>query len=129
MLEAPYRRLLELVQLFHILRHYCFYVSLFNHLYWLTGTAIGALAGRMISFNTTGLDFALTAMFITIFVDQWMKNEDHVPAVIGVVVTMICRIVFGSGSFLIPSMIIILGLLLILQYRQMAGAKGVHHDK
>lgn len=92
---------------------YYFYVSLFNQIYWVAGTAIGALAGELISFNTTGLDFALTAMFITIFVDQWMKNKDHVPALIGVIVTFICLMVFGSSSFLIPSMIIILGLLFI----------------
>ena len=69
------------------------------------------------------MDFALTALFITIFVDQWMKNKDHIPAVIGVVVTLICLLVFGSSSFLIPSMIIILGLIFIKMKKEESSPK------
>lgn len=106
---------------------YYFYVSLINHIYWVAGTAIGALAGGLVRFNTKGLDFALTAMFITIFTDQWINSEDHIPALIGIAVTAACRIIFGSSSFLIPSMIIILGLLLLLpKIRKPAGKEN--HD-
>ena len=69
------------------------------------------------------MDFALTALFITIFVDQWIKNKDHIPAVIGVVVTLICLLVFGSSSFLIPSMIIILGLIFIKMKKEESSPK------
>ena len=102
---------------------YYFYVSLFNHLYWIVGTLIGGLAGEVLHFNTAGMDFALTALFITIFVDQWMKNKDHIPAIIGVVVTLICLLVFGSSNFLIPSMIIILGLIFIKMKKEESGPK------
>ena len=91
---------------------YCFWVSLFNHIYWLAGTAIGALAGSILSFNTEGLDFALTAMFITIFTDQWMNSDDHTPAIIGLAVSIVCLLIFGADRFLIPSMIVILAVLL-----------------
>ena len=69
------------------------------------------------------MDFALTALFITIFVDQWMKNKDHIPAIIGVAVTLICLLVFGSSSFLIPSMIIILGLIFIKMKKEETSLK------
>ena len=69
------------------------------------------------------MDFARTALFITIFVGQWMKNKDHIPAVIGVVVTLICLLVFGSSSFLIPSMIIILGLIFIKMKKEESSPK------
>ena len=104
--------------------NYCFLVSLFNQIYWVAGTVIGALAGKLISFNTTGLDFALTAMFITIFVDQWMKTKDHIPAIIGVLAAFACLMIFGSDNFLIPSMIIILGLLLLRMKDKSSDGKG-----
>ena len=104
--------------------NYCFLVSLFNQIYWVAGTVIGALAGKLISFNTMGLDFALTAMFITIFVDQWMKTKDHIPAIIGVLAAFACLMIFGSDNFLIPSMIIILGLLLLRMKDKSSDGKG-----
>lgn len=104
--------------------NYCFLVSLFNQIYWVAGTVIGALAGKLISFNTTGLDFALTAMFITVFVDQWMKTKDHIPAIIGVLAAFACLMIFGSDNFLIPSMIIILGLLLLRMKDKSSDGKG-----
>ena len=104
--------------------NYCFLVSLFNQIYWVAGTVIGALAGKLISFNTMGLDFALTAMFITIFADQWMKTKDHIPAIIGVLAAFACLMIFGSDNFLIPSMIIILGLLLLRMKDKSSDGKG-----
>lgn len=92
-------------------KNYYFFVSLFNHVYWVLGSVIGALIGTIVNFNTEGIDFALTALFITIFVEQWLSSKKHFPAIIGVCVSVICLIVFGSEKFLIPTMIIILLLL------------------
>lgn len=86
---------------------YYFLVSLFNQIYWITGSVLGALAGNIIKFNSTGIDFALTALFLTIFVEQWLSCKQHFPAITGVCVSAVCLIIFGSDIFLIPTMITI----------------------
>ncbi len=83
---------------------YCFLVSLLDHIYWVGGTAIGAVLGNVLPFNTEGVDFALTALFVTVFLDQWMKTKDHHSAIIGLVCSVAALLVFGKGSFLIPAM-------------------------
>ena len=88
-------------------------VSLLNHIYWILGCTLGALVGSLIGFSTEGIDFALTALFVTVFTDQWLKAKNHLPAIIGVLASVICLIVFGADSFLIPSMITILVSLII----------------
>lgn len=92
---------------------YYFLVSIFDHSYWITGTALGAVLGTAVKFNTEGIDFALTALFITVFVDQWLKAEKHFSALTGVLATLACLLIFGAQSFLIPSMVIITAVLLI----------------
>lgn len=92
---------------------YYLFVSVLNHIYWILGTALGALFGTAIRFNTTGIDFALTALFVTVFVEQWLQSEHHFPAISGVVITAVCVLIFGNGNFLIPSMIGIFVVLLI----------------
>lgn len=93
---------------------YCFLVSLFNHAYWVTGTALGALAGSLIPINYEGIEFVLTALFVTIFVEQWLSVRDHRPALIGIGASVVCLLLFGKDVFLIPSMLIIaLGLTLL----------------
>lgn len=95
-----------------ISRHsYCFLVSLFDHFYWVAGTALGSLAGSILPVNLEGIEFVLTALFVTIFVEQWLSFRDHRPAVIGVSTTLICLFLFGKDIFLIPSMVIIAFLL------------------
>ncbi|MBP3685196.1 MAG: AzlC family ABC transporter permease [Oscillospiraceae bacterium] len=86
---------------------YCFWVSLFDHIYWISGTVLGAVAGAVLPINFEGVDFALTALFVTIFTEQWLSTKDHRPAVIGVASTLVCLWIFGSDIFLIPSMVII----------------------
>lgn len=92
---------------------YNFYVSLLNQSYWVGGTAIGAVLGTALRFDTTGIDFALTALFITVFVEQWLSSEKHFSAIAGVVISVVSLLIFGSGSFLIPAMIGILAVLLL----------------
>ena len=86
---------------------YCFWVTLFDHLYWVTGTVLGALAGSLIPINYEGVEFALTALFVTIFVEQWLSTRKHGPAIVGVAATTASLIFFGKDVFLIPSMVII----------------------
>lgn len=90
-----------------------FFITLLDHSYWVFGSTLGGLLGSMISFNTKGLDFVLTALFVVIFVGQWKTQKDHKPAVIGVLCSIICLIVFGQSNFIIPSMVAILAVLTI----------------
>lgn len=97
-------------------RHgYCFLVSLFDHIYWVSGTVLGSLTGSLLPINYEGVDFALTALFVTIFVEQWLSTKNHGPALIGVLSTLVCLWIFGSDVFLIPSMVIIALLLTLMR--------------
>lgn len=97
-----------------ISRHsYCFLVSLFDHIYWVSGTVLGALAGALIPLNYEGIEFVLTALFVTMFVEQWLSTKNHTPAIIGVMSTIFCLWIFGNEVFLIPSMVIIALLLTV----------------
>lgn len=94
-------------------RHtYCFLVTLFDHIYWVIGCSLGNLLSLLpISFE--GVEFVLTALFVTMFVEQWLSHKNHLPAIIGVGSTLLCLAVFGQNIFLIPSMAIIAVLLTI----------------
>ena len=86
---------------------YCFWVTLFDHLYWVCGTLLGALTGAFLPINYEGVEFALTALFVTIFVEQWLSTKKHGPAITGVAVTALSLLIFGKDLFLIPAMVII----------------------
>ena len=92
-------------------------VTLFDNCYWVLGSALGSIIGSAIKFDTTGIDFVLTALFITIFVEQWMSRKDHFPAVIGVAVSVLSLLAFGPDGFLVPAMIGILAVLIIRMKR------------
>lgn len=85
-----------------------FFVTLLNHFYWVSGATIGGLVGSLLSFDTKGIDFVMTAMFVVIFMEQWMEEKKHYTALIGLISTILCRIVFGANQFMIPTMICIL---------------------
>ena len=89
-------------------RWFMFFITLLNHSYWVAGSLIGGLIGRALPFNSAGVDFALTALFVVILTGQWQKAKDRLPNVIGVVGAVLCRIFFGPEGFLIPAMIFIL---------------------
>ena len=97
-------------------KSYYLFVSLFNHIYWISGSVLGAVIGSFLTFDTKGIDFALTALFITVFVEQWLSSEDHKSALIGVLSSVACLIVFKSENFLIPSMLLITLLLTFLSF-------------
>ena len=93
---------------------YCFLVSAFDQCYWVLGSALGALAGNL-PLDFTGIDFALTALFVTIFVEQWLSTKNHLPALVGVGAAVLCLVFFGSDRFLIPTMILIAAILMMLR--------------
>ncbi len=95
-------------------KDYYLAVTMFDHFYWVSGSVLGAVVGSLVRFNTEGIDFALTALFITVFLEQWLTTKKHTSAIIGVVASIICLVVFGSENFLIPTMLVI-ALLLCLQ--------------
>lgn len=94
-----------------------FWITLLDQSYWVLGSVLGAIAGSFITFDTTGLDFALTALFVVIFVDQWKQKEGHVSAVIGVLASVVCLGIWGASSFIIPAMLLILAILTV-QYKK-----------
>lgn len=103
---------------------YHFFVSLFNHFYWVLGSVLGAAVGSAFNFSPKGIDFALTALFVTVFVEQWLSSKDHIAALTGVIASVICLIIFGADSFLIPAMLTIsltLTLLRFIRQRKEAG--------
>lgn len=90
---------------------FMFFVTLLNHFYWFSGATLGGLFGSLIHFNTEGLDFVMTAMFVVIFMEQWMKDKTHTSAVLGLALSAACLVIFGADNFIIPAMAAILGVL------------------
>ncbi len=94
---------------------FMFFVTLFDHFYWFSGAAIGGLLGSLITFNTEGLDFVLTAMFVVIFLEQWLKEKKHYTALIGLLASAACLLIFDADSFMVPTMVCILCFLTIFR--------------
>lgn len=94
---------------------FMFFVTLLNHCYWVAGATLGGLFGAMIPFNTEGLEFVLPAMFVVIFMDQWLKEKNHTSGILGLELSLLCLIAFGSEDFIVPSMLAILGVLTLLR--------------
>ena len=95
---------------------YYLWVTLLNHIYWVGGSVLGALAGAVLRFNSEGIDFALTALFLVVFTEQWLTSEKHGPALIGVGVSVLSLLIFGADSFLIPAMLLITAALSVLKF-------------
>lgn len=89
---------------------FMFFVTLLDQFYWVAGATLGRLCGSLITFNTKGLDFVMTALFAVIFLGRLMSEKKHYTAVIGVLSALLCRIIFGAESFMLPTM----GLMLLL---------------
>ncbi len=92
-----------------------FWVSFLDQFWWVSGALIGGLLGSLFTFNTTGLDFVMTAMFTVIFLEQFLKERSHISTMIGFGASILALIIFGSNSFLIPAMAVILVLLTALR--------------
>ena len=100
-----------------------FLVSLFNHSYWVLGSVLGSLAGSVLPFSTAGIEFSMTALFIASFTEQWITAKDHLPALTGLLGTLLCLLVFGPEGFLIPAMCLITLLLTLFRSTISAGRK------
>ena len=92
-----------------------FFVTLLNHFYWFSGSTLGGIFGGLIHFDTQGLDFVMTAMFVVIFLEQWLKDKDHTSALTGLGASAVCLALFGSDDFIIPALLAILGSLPLLR--------------
>ena len=104
-----------------------FWISLLDHIYWLVGTALGALAGGLIPFDTTGIDFAMTALFVVIFVEQWKGAKSHLPAIAGLVCGVLSLLVYGADRFILPAMI--LGIAVLLGSKKYVLQKETEEEK
>ena len=85
-----------------------FFITLLNQFFWVCSSTLGGLIGSLLKFDTNGISFVMTAMFVVIFLEQWMKEKRHISAYIGLIASVVCLIIFGANSFLIPTMICIL---------------------
>ena len=94
---------------------FMFFITLLDQIYWVASAAMGAALGAVLPFSTEGVDFVMTAMFVVIFLNQWEKEKQHASAIIGIAASLVCLRIFGSGNFLIPSMVCILVALLLLR--------------
>ena len=94
---------------------YCFWVSLLDHSYWVIGGVTGSVLGQMLKFDSRGIDFALTALFVSICTEQWLSSDKHIPALTGIISSAACLVIFSPDSFLIPAMIVITVMLFVLR--------------
>lgn len=104
---------------------YRFLVSFFNQCYWVSGSVLGSLLGTVLPFSTEGIEFSMTALFIASFTEQWITLRDHIPAATGLASTLLCLVIFGSESFLIPAMLLITLILTLLRGRMTADSSKV----
>ena len=109
-------------------KKFLFCVAFLNQSYWVLGSVIGSLAGALITFDTTGMDFAMTALFIVIFIDQWKAYSSHIPAMIGLGSTIAVLLAVGPGNLVIPSMILIV-IAIMLVRKQIEGKMTIIEEE
>lgn len=107
---------------------FLFAISIMNQSYWVAGSVIGGLAGTLLPINAKGIDFAMTALFVVIFVEQWMERKNRIPAVIGVVCAFLALQFFGPDSFVLPSMVLII-LILFLGKKKLENEREVKESR
>ena len=92
---------------------FLFAISILNHFYWVLGSAIGAIAGTVLPIDSEGIDFAMTALFVVIFIEQWMEKKNRIPELVGVAVAILALCIFGASGFVLPAMLAIVALLFV----------------
>ena len=100
-------------------------VSAFDHCWWVTGSVLGSVLGSVIPFSTRGIEFSMTALFIASFTEQWLTTRNHIPALTGLLSTLVCLLLFGSDRFLIPAMLLITLILTLLRGRMPSRKEAV----
>ena len=88
-------------------------ISIMDHSYWVLGSVIGAIAGNLLPISSEGIDFAMTALFIVIFIEQWMEKKNRLPEMIGIIIAVVALQIFGASNFVLPAMLIIIFVLLV----------------
>lgn len=101
-----------------------FWIALLHQIYWVSGSVLGGLAGAFLPFDSTGIDFTLTALFTVIFVEQWLNTKDHLPALLGLGAAAVCLLVFGPDGFLLPALLAAVCCLLIFRGPSRKGEKA-----
>jgi len=101
---------------------FLFFISLLDQIYWVAGSALGGLLGSVLPFSTKGIDFAMTALFVVIFVEQWKSSKNNIPALTGLVGSSLCLLIFGVSNFILPSMIVIVLIMTVFR-------KNLEEDK
>lgn len=96
-------------------RRVFFLISLFDHIYWVAGSVLGALVGQVLPFDATGMDFSMTALFLVVFTEQWRSSRDHTAALVGLGASLVSLVLFGPSDFLIPAMVLITLILTLLR--------------
>ena len=101
-------------------------IAVLDHLYWIAGSILGAVAGALIAIDTEGIDFAMTALFLVIAVEQWQSSQGHGPVFLGAAGTLACLLLFGpdNGRFLIPALVILVAGLLLMRPRLEGGERS-----
>lgn len=102
---------------------FMFFVTLLNHIYWVTGATLGALLGYIIHFDTTGIEFVMTALFVVMFINQWKESKHHSSALAGIGCSLFCLLIFGSDTFIIPAMLLIILYFIMVHPKKEAGAQ------
>lgn len=102
---------------------FMFFVTLLNHMYWVSGATMGGIFGSLITIKLEGLDFVMTAMFVVIFLEQWLKEKDHTSSLLGLFLSFACLLAFGADNFMIPSMLAIFIVLTLSKKRLEKGGR------
>mgnify|MGYP004462757263 FL=1 len=92
-----------------------FLVAFFSRCYWMAGAVLGGVIGQLLPFDMEGIDFCMTALFVIIFIDQWEKTRKHIPAMTGLGIGILCLVIFGQKSFMLPALLITSGILVITE--------------
>ncbi len=92
-----------------------FLVAFYSRCYWMAGAVLGGVLGQLIPFDMEGIDFCMTALFVIIFIDQWEKTRQHIPAMTGLAIGILCLVIFGQKSFMLPALLITSGILIIME--------------
>lgn len=103
---------------------YRFLVSLFNQSYWVAGSVLGNLLGTVLPFSTQGIEFSMTALFVASFTEQWITAKNHIPALTGLLCTLLSLLIFGPEQFLIPAMLLITVLLTVFRKKLDKGGES-----
>jgi len=103
---------------------FLFSITLLDHIYWILGAAIGSILATVMVFDSTGIEFAMTALFLVIFIEMWQKRTNRLPELIGVLAALVCLIVFGADNFVLPAMLVMVAAVIFLRNKlEPEGAK------